>query len=151
MIYSDSLPRSSRYGVTMAECLITTLYCRHRRWVRWQQRRHSSNGEEEEERRKGSTASTAAITCQRTDRGTRPLIRVSPIALTVLTRTLRLQVLGFSARQRKAFLNAIMRFGMPPQDAFNSQWWASLTYCSAHWYFSGQNYIAFCSNQQYFE
>jgi chromodomain-helicase-DNA-binding protein 4 len=32
------------------------------------------------------------------------------------------QVLGFNARQRKAFLNAIMRYGMPPQDAFNSQW-----------------------------
>ncbi|RWS31027.1 chromodomain-helicase-DNA-binding protein Mi-2-like isoform X5 [Leptotrombidium deliense] len=31
-------------------------------------------------------------------------------------------VLGFNARQRKAFLNAIMRYGMPPQDAFNSQW-----------------------------
>ncbi|KAH1016970.1 hypothetical protein HUJ05_007711 [Dendroctonus ponderosae] len=28
----------------------------------------------------------------------------------------------FNARQRKAFLNAIMRYGMPPQDAFNSQW-----------------------------
>lgn len=25
------------------------------------------------------------------------------------------QVLGFNARQRKAFLNAIMRYGMPPQ------------------------------------
>ena len=33
-----------------------------------------------------------------------------------------IEVLGFNARQRKAFLNAIMRFGMPPQDAFNSQW-----------------------------
>ena len=32
------------------------------------------------------------------------------------------QVLGFNARQRKAFLNAVMRYGMPPQDAFNSQW-----------------------------
>lgn len=31
-------------------------------------------------------------------------------------------MLGFNARQRKAFLNAIMRYGMPPQDAFNSQW-----------------------------
>merc|ERR1712080_120294 len=30
--------------------------------------------------------------------------------------------LGFNARQRKSFLNAIMRYGMPPQDAFNSQW-----------------------------
>ncbi|XP_069683396.1 chromodomain-helicase-DNA-binding protein Mi-2 homolog isoform X2 [Periplaneta americana] len=33
-----------------------------------------------------------------------------------------IEVLGFNARQRKAFLNAIMRYGMPPQDAFNSQW-----------------------------
>jgi len=33
-----------------------------------------------------------------------------------------IEVLGFNARQRKAFLNAVMRFGMPPQDAFNSQW-----------------------------
>ncbi|KFV63537.1 Chromodomain-helicase-DNA-binding protein 5, partial [Dryobates pubescens] len=31
-------------------------------------------------------------------------------------------VLGFNTRQRKAFLNAIMRWGMPPQDAFNSHW-----------------------------
>merc|ERR1712088_442052 len=27
-----------------------------------------------------------------------------------------------NARQRKSFHNAIMRYGMPPQDAFNSQW-----------------------------
>ncbi|KPM11913.1 chromodomain-helicase-DNA-binding protein Mi-2-like protein [Sarcoptes scabiei] len=33
-----------------------------------------------------------------------------------------IEVLGFNPRQRKAFLNAIMRYGMPPQDAFNSQW-----------------------------
>ncbi|XP_078467699.1 chromodomain-helicase-DNA-binding protein 5-like isoform X2 [Lampetra fluviatilis] len=33
-----------------------------------------------------------------------------------------IEVLGFNARQRKAFLNAIMRYGMPPQDAFGSQW-----------------------------
>uniref|UniRef100_A0A8B9TFN5 DNA helicase n=1 Tax=Anas platyrhynchos TaxID=8839 RepID=A0A8B9TFN5_ANAPL len=32
------------------------------------------------------------------------------------------QVLGFNTRQRKAFLNAVMRWGMPPQDAFTSQW-----------------------------
>lgn len=36
--------------------------------------------------------------------------------------TFSVKVLGFNARQRKAFLNAIMRYGMPPQDAFNSQW-----------------------------
>uniref|UniRef100_A0A3P8ZVF5 DNA helicase n=1 Tax=Esox lucius TaxID=8010 RepID=A0A3P8ZVF5_ESOLU len=33
-----------------------------------------------------------------------------------------IEVLGFNARQRKAFLNTIMRWGMPPQDAFNSHW-----------------------------
>ncbi|KAM4582028.1 chromodomain-helicase-DNA-binding protein 5 isoform 3-T3 [Fundulus diaphanus] len=33
-----------------------------------------------------------------------------------------IEVLGFNTRQRKAFLNAIMRWGMPPQDAFNSHW-----------------------------
>lgn len=33
-----------------------------------------------------------------------------------------IEVLGFNTRQRRAFINAIMRFGMPPQDAFNSQW-----------------------------
>ncbi|XP_054288773.1 chromodomain-helicase-DNA-binding protein Mi-2 homolog isoform X2 [Macrosteles quadrilineatus] len=37
-----------------------------------------------------------------------------------------IEVLGFNARQRKAFLNAIMRYGMPPQDAFNSQWCSRL-------------------------
>ncbi|XP_072314760.1 chromodomain-helicase-DNA-binding protein 3 isoform X2 [Eucyclogobius newberryi] len=33
-----------------------------------------------------------------------------------------LEVLGFNTRQRKAFLNAVMRWGMPFQDAFSSQW-----------------------------
>lgn len=33
-----------------------------------------------------------------------------------------IEVLGFNPRQRKAFLNAVMRFGMPPLDSFNSQW-----------------------------
>lgn len=33
-----------------------------------------------------------------------------------------IEVLGFNARQRKAFLTSIMRYGMPPQDAFTSQW-----------------------------
>uniref|UniRef100_A0A671M1Z6 Chromodomain-helicase-DNA-binding protein 4-like n=1 Tax=Sinocyclocheilus anshuiensis TaxID=1608454 RepID=A0A671M1Z6_9TELE len=33
-----------------------------------------------------------------------------------------IEVLGFNARQRKAFLNAVMRYGMPPQDAFTTQW-----------------------------
>lgn len=40
-----------------------------------------------------------------------------------------IQVLGFNARQRKAFLNAIMRYGMPPQDAFNSQWLVTRSKC----------------------
>merc|ERR1719347_462149 len=30
-----------------------------------------------------------------------------------------IEVLAFNARQRKSFLNAIMRYGMPPQDVFN--------------------------------
>ncbi|XP_066991467.2 chromodomain-helicase-DNA-binding protein Mi-2 homolog isoform X1 [Anabrus simplex] len=34
----------------------------------------------------------------------------------------QIEVFGFNARQRKAFLGAVMRFGMPPQDVFNSQW-----------------------------
>ncbi|XP_037116571.1 chromodomain-helicase-DNA-binding protein 3 isoform X2 [Syngnathus acus] len=33
-----------------------------------------------------------------------------------------LEVLGFNTRQRKAFVNAVMRWGMPSQDAFSSQW-----------------------------
>lgn len=33
-----------------------------------------------------------------------------------------IEVLGFNARQRKSFLNAIMRHGMPPQDCFSGQW-----------------------------
>ena len=33
-----------------------------------------------------------------------------------------IEVLGFNARQRKSFLNAIMRYGMPPNDAFNTTW-----------------------------
>jgi hypothetical protein len=33
-----------------------------------------------------------------------------------------IEILGFNPRQRKAFLNAIMRFGIPPPDAFKSQW-----------------------------
>ncbi|XP_077444255.1 chromodomain-helicase-DNA-binding protein 3 isoform X3 [Stigmatopora argus] len=33
-----------------------------------------------------------------------------------------LEVLGFNTRQRKAFLNAVMRWGMPSREAFSSQW-----------------------------
>jgi len=31
-------------------------------------------------------------------------------------------VLGFTARQRRAFLDAIMRYGLPPEDPYRSQW-----------------------------
>ncbi|PIO74437.1 helicase protein [Teladorsagia circumcincta] len=34
----------------------------------------------------------------------------------------QLEVLGFNPRQRRAFYNAVMRWGMPPQDAYQSQW-----------------------------
>ncbi|CAD5223983.1 unnamed protein product [Bursaphelenchus okinawaensis] len=34
----------------------------------------------------------------------------------------QVEVLGFNPRQRKAFFNAVMRYGMPPPDAYNSQW-----------------------------
>uniref|UniRef100_A0A0N5C749 DNA helicase n=1 Tax=Strongyloides papillosus TaxID=174720 RepID=A0A0N5C749_STREA len=33
-----------------------------------------------------------------------------------------IEVLGFNPRQRKAFYNAVMRWGMPPSDAYQSQW-----------------------------
>ncbi|KAJ8266095.1 hypothetical protein GJAV_G00125810 [Gymnothorax javanicus] len=33
-----------------------------------------------------------------------------------------IEVLGFNTRQRKAFLNAVMRWGMPAQDGFSCQW-----------------------------
>ncbi|KAK4337099.1 hypothetical protein RND71_043849 [Anisodus tanguticus] len=35
-----------------------------------------------------------------------------------------IEVLGFNPRQRKSFLNAIMRYGMPPQNTPNSPWLA---------------------------
>ncbi|CAI5442254.1 unnamed protein product [Caenorhabditis angaria] len=34
----------------------------------------------------------------------------------------QIEVLGFNPRQRRTFYNAIMRWGMPPQDAYQSQW-----------------------------
>ncbi|CAD5232400.1 unnamed protein product [Bursaphelenchus xylophilus] len=34
----------------------------------------------------------------------------------------QIEVLGFNPRQRKAFFNAVMRYGMPPPDAYHSQW-----------------------------
>lgn len=30
--------------------------------------------------------------------------------------------MGFNPRQRRAFYNAVMRWGMPPQDTYQSQW-----------------------------
>uniref|UniRef100_A0A7E5A0P2 DNA helicase n=1 Tax=Panagrellus redivivus TaxID=6233 RepID=A0A7E5A0P2_PANRE len=33
-----------------------------------------------------------------------------------------LEVLGFNPRQRRSYYNAIMRWGIPPQDAYQSQW-----------------------------
>lgn len=35
-------------------------------------------------------------------------------------------MLGFNPRQRRAFYNAVMRWGMPPQDAYQSQWLVSV-------------------------
>ncbi len=32
------------------------------------------------------------------------------------------QVLGFNPRQRKSFVNAVMRYGMPPSDAYHTKW-----------------------------
>lgn len=37
----------------------------------------------------------------------------------------QIEVLGFNPRQRRAFYNAVMRWGMPPQDAYQSQWLVS--------------------------
>ena len=34
----------------------------------------------------------------------------------------QLEVLGFNSRQRRSFLNAVMRYGMPPSDAYYSNW-----------------------------
>jgi hypothetical protein len=32
------------------------------------------------------------------------------------------EVLGFNARQRKAFHNAVMRYGMPSTNSYNTHW-----------------------------
>ena len=32
------------------------------------------------------------------------------------------QVYGFNPRQRKAFYNSILRYGMPPSDAYYTSW-----------------------------
>ena len=32
------------------------------------------------------------------------------------------QVYGFNPRQRKAFLNSVMRYGMPSPNAFHTNW-----------------------------
>ncbi len=34
----------------------------------------------------------------------------------------QIEVLSFNARQRKAFVNAIMRYGLPPASVAQSQW-----------------------------
>uniref|UniRef100_A0A0N4ZRZ9 PHD-type domain-containing protein n=1 Tax=Parastrongyloides trichosuri TaxID=131310 RepID=A0A0N4ZRZ9_PARTI len=34
----------------------------------------------------------------------------------------QIEILGFNPRQRKAFYQSIMRWGMPPNDAYQSQW-----------------------------
>ncbi len=56
---------------------------------------------------------------RRRDRGDRKDRPLPPLLARVNG---QIEVLGYNARQRKAFLNAIMRYGMPPQDAFNNQW-----------------------------
>jgi hypothetical protein len=34
----------------------------------------------------------------------------------------QIEVLGFNPRQRKAFYNAVMRYGMPTPDSYKCQW-----------------------------
>ncbi|GFO42503.1 chromodomain-helicase-DNA-binding protein 3, partial [Plakobranchus ocellatus] len=66
-----------------------------------------------DDKQEGQTTSTRSRKRNEKDRPLPPLLaRVNG----------QIEVLGFNARQRKAFLNAVMRWGMPPQDAFNSQW-----------------------------
>lgn len=66
-----------------------------------------------DDKQEGQTTSTRSRKRNDKDRPLPPLLaRVNG----------QIEVLGFNARQRKAFLNAVMRWGMPPQDAFNSQW-----------------------------
>ena len=45
----------------------------------------------------------------------------------------QIEVLGLNTRQRKVFLNAMMRYGMPPQDAFHSQWLFYILYSLHHY------------------
>ena len=33
-----------------------------------------------------------------------------------------MQVLGFNPRHRKGFLNSVMRYGMPPPNAYHTKW-----------------------------
>ncbi|KAI6653320.1 Chromodomain helicase DNA binding protein 4 L homeolog [Oopsacas minuta] len=51
-------------------------------------------------------------------------LRSYKAALPLLMENLKgtLHVFGFNPRQRKSFLNAILRYGMPPIDAYSSQW-----------------------------
>ncbi|CAG5136053.1 unnamed protein product [Candidula unifasciata] len=59
---------------------------------------------------------------QATTRSRRRIEKDKPLPPLLARVNGQIEVLGFNARQRKAFLNAVMRWGMPPQDAFNSQW-----------------------------
>ena len=54
--------------------------------------------------------------------GRRKTGRDRPLPPLVSKNGSNIEVLGFNPRQRKAFLNAILRFGIPPPDAFRSQW-----------------------------
>ena len=40
------------------------------------------------------------------------------------------QVYGFNPRQRKAFLNSVMRYGMPSPNAFHTNWYEHCTQLS---------------------
>ncbi|XP_058826614.1 chromodomain-helicase-DNA-binding protein Mi-2 homolog [Topomyia yanbarensis] len=73
-------------------------------------------GDEDDEDGDTSRRSKRRIERKEAERDNRPL---PPLLARVGG---NIEVLGFNARQRKSFLNAIMRYGMPPQDAFNSQW-----------------------------
>ena len=47
------------------------------------------------------------------------------------------QVYGFNPRQRKAFLNSVMRYGMPSPNAFHTNWYEHCTQLHVHcWYTS---------------
>ncbi|XP_014681188.1 PREDICTED: chromodomain-helicase-DNA-binding protein 5-like [Priapulus caudatus] len=78
-------------------------------------------GEEDFEDDEYDGDKTEARARKRGDRGDRDA-RDRPLPPLLARVGGQIEVLGFNARQRKAFLNAVMRWGMPPPDAFNSQW-----------------------------